>query len=60
MCYMCCERNCSIDCYFKVGGTCKYGVEGFESDTEVTQCDPSECECMPDESEVEVYEEDAE
>ena len=45
MCYMCCERNCKIDCYFNIGSVCKYGNEGYESETETPECNPSKCEC---------------
>jgi len=46
---MCANGDCGIDCYFNVGGHCKYGV--FETDTkyeadEVIQCNPETCGCV--------------
>lgn len=44
MCYMCCDRNCTIGCDFNIGGVCKYGV--FEAGEEEPQCDPATCSCF--------------
>lgn len=43
VCYMCCDRNCTKDCYFNVGHVCKYIV--FECGDEVPQCDTNNCIC---------------
>lgn len=43
MCYMCQNDNCTIDCYYRVGNICKYGI--FEA-VEEPSCNPNECDCL--------------
>jgi hypothetical protein len=43
MCFMCCDRNCYIDCYYNVGRVCKYGI--FEPSGVEPECSPEQCEC---------------
>jgi len=46
MCYLCVDNDCGIDCYFNVGGHCKYGIfEGEYGEDEKIQCNPEKCEC---------------
>ena len=44
-CYMCCKRDCTMNCCLNFGGVCKYNDEGFEKESEPIECDPSECGC---------------
>lgn len=46
VCYMCCERNCKIDCYYNVGGVCKYCNESYSRCEDEPQCNPEECHCF--------------